>query len=155
MAIRRRQNAVVGRLRRRLPMKAPRTAREGHSGAQVSDEPGTPDGGSAHLDWRVAQERLDPLKHKWDLAILCNLEEGSGRRPKDLLALINAQAGTERQLSPQVLSGRLRHLEQNGYVRHVDLSIMPLHRTYYLQPPGKALIRDLARIIGTAHAGGG
>jgi len=155
VAIRRRQNAVVGRLRRRLPMKAPRTAREGHSSVQENGGPGTPDGGSAHLDWRVAQARLDPLKHKWDLAILCNLEEGSGRRPKDLLVLINAQAGTERQLSPQVLSGRLRHLEQSGYVRHVDLSIMPLHRTYYLQPPGKALIRDLARIIGPAHAGGG
>ena len=146
---------MVGRLRRRLPTKASKTAREGHSGVPEGDGPGTSDVGSAHLDWRVAQARLDPLKHKWDLAILCNLEEGSGRRPKDLLALINAQAGTERQLSPQVLSGRLRHLEQNGYVRHVDLSIMPLHRTYYLQPLGRALIGDLARIIGPAHAGGG
>jgi DNA-binding HxlR family transcriptional regulator len=145
----------VGRLRRRLLMKAPWTAREGHSGVPKDDDPGTSDAGSAHLDWRLVQARLDPLKHKWDLAILCNLEEGSGRRPKDLLALINAQAGTARQLSPQVLSGRLRHLEQSGYVRHVDLSVMPLHRTYYLQPPGKALIRDLARIIGAAHAGGG
>lgn len=144
---------MVGRLRRRLP-KASRTAREGHSGVHEDDAPGTPDGGSAHLDWRAAQARLDPLRHKWDLAILCNLEEGSGRRPKDLLALINAQAETERQLSPQVLSGRLRHLEQSGYVRHVDLSIMPLHRTYYLQAPGKALIRDLARIIGPVHAKG-
>lgn len=146
---------MLGRLRRRLPMIAPRTARKGHSGVPEGDGPGTSDAGSAHLDWRAAQARLDPLKHKWDLAILCNLEEGSGRRPKDLLVLINAQAGTERQLSPQVLSGRLRHLEQNGYVRHLDLSIMPLHRTYYLQPPGKALIRDLARIIGPAHAGSG
>jgi EmrB/QacA subfamily drug resistance transporter len=153
-AIRRRQNAV-GRLRRRLPMKAPWTAREGHSGVPKDDDPGTSDAGGAHLDWRLVQARLDPLKHKWDLAILCNLEVGSGCRPKDLLVLINAQAGTERQLSPQVLSGRLRHLEQSGYVRHVDLSVMPLHRTYYLQPPGKALIMDLARIIGHAHAGGG
>lgn len=146
---------MVGRLRRRLPTKASRTMREGHSGEPEGDAPGTPDGDSAHLDWRVAQARLDPLKHKWDLAILCNLEDGSGRRPKDLLVLINAQAGAERQLSPQVLSGRLRHLEQSGYVRHLDLSIMPLHRTYYLQPLGKALIRDLARIIGPARAGGG
>jgi DNA-binding HxlR family transcriptional regulator len=155
MSIRRRQKAVVGRLRRRLPMKAPWTAREEHSGVPEADRTGTSDAPGAHLDWRSAQARLDPLKHKWDLAILCNLEEGSGRRPKDLLALINAQAGTERQLSPQVLSGRLRHLEQNGYVRQVDLSIMPLHRTYYLQPPGEALIRDLARIIGHVHTGGG
>jgi hypothetical protein len=30
--------------------------------------------------------------------------------------------------------------------RHEDLSVMPLHRLYYLEPPGQALISDLLRI---------
>jgi DNA-binding HxlR family transcriptional regulator len=79
---------------------------------------------------------------------LCNLDETAGCRPADLLAAINSQAATGRQLSPQVLSGRLRDLEQGGYIRHVDLSLLPLHRVYYLQPPGQGLLSDLARITG-------
>jgi DNA-binding HxlR family transcriptional regulator len=75
-----------------------------------------------------------------------NIDEDEGRRPADLVAVINSQAGAGRQLSPQVLSGRLRELEQDGYIRHDDLSLMPLHRVYYLQPPGQALISDLARL---------
>jgi DNA-binding HxlR family transcriptional regulator len=108
------------------------------------------------LDWRMVQARLGPVRHRWDLAILCNLDEAAGCRPADLLAAINSQAGTGRQLSPQVLSGRLRDLEHNGYLRHVDLSVMPLHRVYYLQPPGQGLLSDLSRIIrpGTACAAG-
>lgn len=69
--------------------------------------------------------------------------------------------GDGRQLSPQVLSGRLRELEQDGYVRHDDPSVMPLHRVYYLQPPGRVLITDLAKVIrpgrpacDAAHAAG-
>jgi DNA-binding HxlR family transcriptional regulator len=69
-----------------------------------------------------------------------------GRRPADLLAAINSEAVNGRQLSPQVLSGRLRELERGEYVRHEDLSVMPLHRLYYLEPPGQALISDLLRI---------
>ena len=100
----------------------------------------------------MAQARLGPVQRRWDLAILCNLDETKGFRPADILAAINSQAGTGRYLSPQVLSGRLRDLEQNGYIRHVDLSAMPLHRVYYLQPPGQALLGDLARIIGPGHS---
>jgi DNA-binding HxlR family transcriptional regulator len=91
--------------------------------------------------------QLGPVRHRWDLAILSNLDKTAGRRPADLLAVINSQAGPGRQLSPQVLSGRLRALERDGYVRHEDLSVMPLHRVYFLQPPGHALISDLSRII--------
>lgn len=98
------------------------------------------------LNWRQVQARLGPVRHRWDLAILCNLHETAGRRPADLLAAINSQAEAGRQLSPQVLSGRLRELEQNGYIRHQDLSVIPLNRVYFLQPPGQALLDDLSRI---------
>jgi DNA-binding HxlR family transcriptional regulator len=104
------------------------------------------------LDWRQVQARLGPVRHRWDLAILCNLDENAATRPADLLAAINAQAGAGRQLSPQVLSGRLRELEQDGYLRHEDLSVIPLHRVYYLQPVGQRLIMDLSVI---AEAGRG
>ena len=110
---------------------------------------GGPDGSQAQsraLDWRAVLTRLAPVRHRWDLAILCNLREDTGCRPADLLAAINVQSGAGRQLSPQVLSGRLRMLEHDGYVRHEDLSVMPLHRAYYLQPLGQALLADLSRI---------
>jgi DNA-binding HxlR family transcriptional regulator len=105
------------------------------------------------LDWREVQARLGPVRHRWDLAIMCNLDQGTGRRPADLLAAINAQAGTGRQLSPQVLSGRLRDLEGKGYIRHEDLSAMPLHRVYYLQPPGQRLLGDLSAIVQPGDGG--
>ena len=98
------------------------------------------------LDWHAVQAQLGPVRHRWDLAILCHLIKAAGRRPADLLVAINSEAKDGRQLSPQVLSGRLRELERDGYVRHEDLSLMPLHRVYYLQPPGQALISDLLRI---------
>jgi DNA-binding HxlR family transcriptional regulator len=107
------------------------------------------------LDWRKAQVQLDPVRHRWDLAILCNLDADAGCRPADILAGINAQAEAGRKLSPQVLSGRLRELERGGYIRHVDLSVMPLHRVYYLQPPGRRLIADLLIIVPSAHEGPG
>jgi DNA-binding HxlR family transcriptional regulator len=81
---------------------------------------------------------------------LCNLDADAGCRPADILAGINAQAEAGRKLSPQVLSGRLRELEQGGYIRHVDLSVMPLHRVYYLQPPARRLIADLLIIVRSA-----
>jgi DNA-binding HxlR family transcriptional regulator len=99
----------------------------------------------------MVQARLGPVRHRWDLAILCNLDQDAGCRPADILASINAQAGRGRQLSPQVLSGRLRDLEHNGYIKHVDLSVMPLRRVYYLQPPGQALLSDLSRITRPDH----
>jgi DNA-binding HxlR family transcriptional regulator len=106
------------------------------------------------LDWRAVQARLSPVRHRWDLAILCHLDHATGCRPADLLAVINSETENDRQLSPQVLSGRLRDLEQDGYVRHQDLSVMPLHRVYYLQPPGQALISDLLAIVGPRAADG-
>jgi DNA-binding HxlR family transcriptional regulator len=74
---------------------------------------------------------------------LCNLDEQAPRRTSDVLAAINDQAD-ERRLSPQVLSGRLRSLEHAGYIRHEDLSRLPLLRVYVLLPPGRRLIRMLS-----------
>jgi DNA-binding HxlR family transcriptional regulator len=119
-------------------------------GSRGSGGPAGADAGKGQrhaLDWRAVQARLSPVRHRWDLAILCNLDEADGRRPADLLAAVNSQAGAGRQLSSQVQSGRLRELEHDGYIRHEDLSVMPLHRVYYLQPRGRSLISDLARII--------
>jgi DNA-binding HxlR family transcriptional regulator len=103
------------------------------------------------LHWQQAQAQLGPVRHRWDLAILCNLDADVGCRPADILVGINARAEAGRKLSPQVLSGRLRELEQGGYIRHEDLSVMPLHRVYYLQPPGERLIADLLIIIRSAR----
>ena len=103
------------------------------------------------LDWRKAQAQLGPVRTRWDLGILANLAVDDGCRPKDIVAAINAQA-EGRHLRPQVLSGRLRELEECGYVSHEDLSVIPLIRVYYLQPPGQRLIADLFSIIRPASA---
>ena len=87
-----------------------------------------PSAGYGQLDWQKAQEQLGPVRPRWDLAIVSNLDPETGRRPKDVLAAVNAQAETEHTLSPQVLSARLRCLEQDGYVRHADSSAAPLRR---------------------------
>src|ERR1035441_8397750 len=92
------------------------------------------------LDWRDVMTRLDPVRRRWDLAILANLRQDAGRRPADLLAAINGQAGPGQQLSPQVLSGRLRRLEETGYVRHAEISRIPRRRSYWLLPRGRLLI---------------
>jgi DNA-binding HxlR family transcriptional regulator len=99
------------------------------------------------LDWRKAQAQLEPVRHRWDLAVLCNLDMDVGCRPADILAAVNVQAEAGRRLSPQVLSGRLRELERGGYISHEDLSVMPLNRVYFLEPPGARLIADLLVII--------
>jgi DNA-binding HxlR family transcriptional regulator len=104
------------------------------------------------LDWREAQAQLRPVGFRWDLAILCNIAPEVGCRPADILAAINAQAEAGHQLRPQVLSGRLRELERGGYIRHEDLSRLPLYRVYYLQPPGQRLIADIDSIIRPASA---
>jgi DNA-binding HxlR family transcriptional regulator len=150
----RRRGKLLGRMRWSAGGDA--DGAPGRPGSRVPSGVDTIKEQRAALDWRVVQARLGPVRHRWDLAILCNLDETAGCRPADLLAAINSQAGTGRQLSPQVLSGRLRDLEHNGYVRHVDLSVMPLHRVYYLQPPGQGLLSDLSRIIrpGAACAAG-
>ena len=109
------------------------------------------DGRLRALDWQAALAQLGPVGTRWDLAILCNLDAAAGRRPAAILAAINAQAESGRQLSPQVLSGRLRELERRGYIRHEDLSRMPLHRVYFLQPPGQRLIADLVTIVRPVH----
>jgi DNA-binding HxlR family transcriptional regulator len=104
--------------------------------------------GYGQLDWQKTLEHLGPVRARWDLAILSNLDSKTGRRPKDILAAVNAQAETDHSLSPQVLSARLRYLERDGYVRHADSNATPLHRVYYLMPTGTRLINDLLAIVG-------
>jgi DNA-binding HxlR family transcriptional regulator len=84
---------------------------------------------------------------------LSNLDPETGGRPKDVLVAVNAQTETDHTLTPQVLSARLRYLEQDGYVRHADSSAAPLRRVYYLLPQGKRLIDDLLAIVGPAGGG--
>jgi DNA-binding HxlR family transcriptional regulator len=95
------------------------------------------------LDWRDILARLAPVRHRWDLAILANLEGGIDR-PADLLQVINGQARTGQQLSPQVLSGRLRRLEEAGYVGYAEISRIPRRRSYWLQPRGRRLLDALS-----------
>lgn len=129
------------------------SAAGGTPGRPGDGRPAARDGERPHaLDWREAQAQLGPVRHRWDLAILCNLEPDAGCRPAEILAAINAQAEAGRQLGPQVLSSRLRELEQGGYIRHEDLSVMPLHRVYYLRPPGHRLVADLGSIVRPARA---
>jgi len=133
-----------------------RAGRDSTGGAAARHRAGGTSAGYGQLDWRKAQEQLGPVRPRWDLAILSNLDPETGRRPKDVLAAVNAQAETEHILSPQVLSARLRCLEQDGYVRHADSSAAPLRRVYYLLPHGTRLIDDLLAIVGPAggHRGG-
>jgi DNA-binding HxlR family transcriptional regulator len=95
------------------------------------------------LDWRDILARLTPVRHRWDLAILANLEGGIDR-PADLLQVINGQAGTGQQLSPQVLSGRLRRLEEAGYVEYAEISRIPRRRRYWLRTRGRRLLDALS-----------
>lgn len=94
------------------------------------------------LNWRGVLTRLAPIRHRWDLAILANLEEGIDS-PAELLEVINGQAGVGRQLSPQVLSGRLRRLEEAGYVGYAEISRILRRRRYWLLPRGRRLLDAL------------
>ena len=131
----------------RLPALV-RRSRQGSPSATPSGERAS---GYGRLDWQKAQEQLGPVRPRWDRAILSNLDTATGRRPKDVLAAINAQAQTEYTLSPQVLSARLRHLEEGGYVRHADSSAASLRRLYYLSPNGTSLIDDPLAMVGPAR----
>ena len=122
-----------------------RWAGRGSAGDTAVRHAGNPAARYGELDWQKAQEQLGPVRPRWDLAILSNLDPETGRRPKDILAAVNAQAETEHTLSPQVLSARLRYLEQDGYVRHEDSSAAPLRRVYYLLAARHAPDRQPAR----------
>ena len=128
-------------------------AGDGSTAGAAARHRGEPSAGCGQLDWQKAQEQLGPVRPRWDLAILSNLDPETGGRPKDVLVAVNAQTETDHTLTPQVLSARLRYLEQDGYVRHADSSAAPLRRVYYLLPQGKRLIDDLLAIVGPAGGG--
>jgi DNA-binding HxlR family transcriptional regulator len=110
----------------------------------AGEGPGSGKGGD-QLDWPLLMERLGVARHRWDLGVLCNLDEEEGRRPADLLADINSRSAP-RQLSAQVLSVRLRALERDEFVRHEDQARIPLQRVYFLLPAGRAKLQTLRAV---------
>ncbi len=102
-------------------------------------KPGSP------LDWRTVLARLAPVRRRWDLAILASLDRGIGS-PAGLLEVINGQAGSGPRLSPQVLSGRLRRLEEAGYVGYAEVSRIPRRRRYWILPRGRRLLDALTML---------
>lgn len=131
---------VLGRLRRHRRQE-PASADELDSG-----QAGCGDGHAwpARVDWAGIQDRLAPVRHRWDLAIISNLDADAGKRPAELVEAVNSQVEGELRLTRQVLSLRLRALEQQGYVRHADLSRIPLVRVYTLRPAGRDLLRTVS-----------
>ncbi len=89
--------------------------------------------------------RLGPVRRRWDLAILASLDRGIGS-PAGLLEVINGQAGSGLRLSPQVLSGRLRRLEEAGYVGYAEVSRIPRRRRYWILPRGRRLLDALTML---------
>ena len=131
---------VPGWLRRH---RRPNPASAGQRGLGQAD---TGDGRAwpAPVDWAGIQDRLALIRHRWDLLILANLDTEGGRRPAELLEAVNGQVAGEIRLTRQVLSLRLRTLEQQGYIGHADLNRIPLVRVYALRPPGRDLLRTVS-----------
>lgn len=111
-------------------------------------------------DWPQLTGRLrvvvSVVRHRWDLPILANLDGERGTRPGELVGAVNSQAewwaqmlgeaglkAGQVQLSPQVLSLRLRALERAGYVRHAEITRIPRVRLYFLQPQGRAALHSV------------
>jgi DNA-binding HxlR family transcriptional regulator len=114
----------------------------GHDDGLRMPEPRVP---GSPLDWRTVLARLAPVRRRWDLAILANLARDIGN-PAGLLEVINAEAGNGQQLSPQVLSERLRRLGEAGYVGYAEVSRIPRRRKYWLLPRGRHLLDALTQL---------
>lgn len=96
------------------------------------------------MDWQNLQDRLAPLRMRWDLAVLANLADSdSPVRPADLIKAINAQSADGR-ISWKVLEARLRRLETTGYVARQEIRHVPRETWYWLLPRGRRLISALA-----------
>jgi DNA-binding HxlR family transcriptional regulator len=122
------------------------------AGGQDSDR--RPAGGQVLvLDWHAVQDRLAPVRQKWDLAILAALYWRDGLAPAQIAAVINSHAVPGEHLCQQVLSPRLAVLEAAGWVRHEDMLNRPLRRVYFLCPRGTALVEELSGEPGRAAAG--
>jgi DNA-binding HxlR family transcriptional regulator len=151
MASPRRGRATARGFMRRVrgrPARAPAGA--GGASREADDPP----------DWPQLTGRLrvvvTVVRHRWDLPILANLDGERGTRPGDLVGAVNSQAewwaqmlgeagpqAGQVQLSPQVLSLRLRALERAGYVRHAEITRIPRVRLYFLLPKGRAALHSL------------
>lgn len=96
------------------------------------------------MDWQNLIRQTNPLRMRWDLAVLSNLAaDGDGTRPTDLISTINAQARDGRQISWKVLEGRLRRLEAAGYVARKEIQKRPRETRYWLLPRALHLIAAL------------
>jgi DNA-binding HxlR family transcriptional regulator len=99
--------------------------------------------GEMIADWRHLKSWLAAVRGKWDLAVLTNLGRGV-ERPGDLIDTINRQAADD--ISWKVLTSTLRRLEDEGLVRHKDVSRLPRVTRYWLLPAGRRLVRALTRL---------
>jgi DNA-binding HxlR family transcriptional regulator len=99
------------------------------------------------MNWRHLMVVLAPVRGRWDLAVLANLEQRE-TRPGDLIEAINAQAGNTdgHRISWKVLIDTLRRLEEEGYVGHREVSRLPRETRYWLLPSGRRLVAALNRL---------
>ena len=95
------------------------------------------------MDWQNLMRRLAPLRTRWDLAVLANLNGSDAPvRPADLIKAINKQSA-DGQISWKVMEARLRRLEASGYVARREVPHVPRETRYWLLPRGHRLIRAL------------
>jgi DNA-binding HxlR family transcriptional regulator len=99
------------------------------------------------MNWQHLSIVLAPVRGRWDLAVLANLEQCEAR-PGYLIEAINAQAGNEdgHQISWKVLIDTLRRLEDEGHVAHREVSRVPRETRYWLLPRGRRLVAALNRL---------
>lgn len=105
---------------------------------------GCPKAGAV-LNWTHLRTRLAAVRGRWDLAVLANLARGT-TRPGDLLEAIRSQAPQDCRLSWTVLTRTLRRMEDEGYVRHAEVSQLPRVTKYWLTPGGERLVTWLTRM---------
>lgn len=99
------------------------------------------------MNWRHLMMVLAPVRGRWDLAVLANLEQRA-TRPGDLIEAINTQAGNAdgHRISWKVLIDTLRRLEEEGHVGHREVSRLPRETRYWLLPSGRRLVAALNRL---------
>lgn len=98
--------------------------------------------GGGGVNWQLVLDVLTPVRPRWDLAILANLEAGPVR-PADLLREVNAQAGIRPPLTSKVLHDTLRRLIDEGYVRRREVARFPREVLYELTGTARRLLAEL------------
>jgi DNA-binding HxlR family transcriptional regulator len=111
---------------------------------QPRSAPGSPIGGDPHL-----AEALARVGDRWTLLLVAALFEG----PRRFGELAEAVEG----IAPNVLTQRLRHLEQQGLVAATPYSQRPVRFSYELTAAGRDLADAVALLAawGARHGGTG